>query len=63
MKGDMDDKSLSSVVDFRGAVLSDLDDHNDLIEDTISRVKDKDTLGHLENCKEDIKQMPEKGSS
>jgi hypothetical protein len=44
MKGDMDDKSLSSVVDFRGAVLSGLDDNNDLIEDTISRVKDKERI-------------------
>lgn len=63
MKGDMDDKSLSSIIDFRGAALSDLDDHNDLTEDTIPMVKDKGTLGHLENCKEDIKQTPEKGSS
>ena len=59
----MDDKSLSSIIDFKGAALLNLDDHNDLIEDTIPRVKNKGTLGHLENCKEAIKQMPEKRSS
>jgi len=62
-KGDMYDKSLSPVIGFRLAVLSNLDGLNDRIEDAITRVKDKDTLGHLENCKEDIKQILGKRNS